>query len=698
MEKAKTSCRLKGFTLLELIIVCALFSMILIGALSVLRPVSLLYKQNVEYETSRATSDIVSTYLEGVLNYADRMWIYEDKCADSSVYNEQDELNKFINTYFDGQSGHQTIYIMDVVNDPVVDASGNIIEEGYGRVYMREIGTGKNTIDDTTPKYLAISNGIYEDYGFQIDVQNALPRTLTTTVNVYKKSKTVTPSGVQSQNGVLALVDSNGRNRYESNGVEVVKSSNMLNICYYDVDLNSPTGIPNYVIVYKADGTTSKVSAFYSNPNSASITDATPQSNNYHIIFTLPDQEYYKSAAQNQLEYIDCAPKTITAACYTTKTLDEILEGAGFKVSAKYTNSNVLVEISKGLLNDGTDGWYVQNRASFDTDKKTAGTYSYFVYFESEMTTVNITFEQQPMVTAISAQNLIVSPGDSVSKGMFNVTVVRGGKTEAISSSSYDVTLADGSALDTLTPAAGGVYAVTVKYKGDGAISDDITCNAYILVPQVSGITAGKTKTVYSVGYTLTDADMSDIVVTAEYLPMNVGGVEITPTPTVVTSKAVFTYTTAPLVEGTDYINVSCTVGGSDCTTSIPIEVKSNALDAMFSLTNGNIGDSSGTITVNCVINNPSKQNGWTLKMTVPELSADVNGVVTSSVWSEHYDCSSDTKNSINIVGKDNSESVTIPITITVYWDDAGGPNITALKNMYDELQAGTYAWNYTIE
>lgn len=698
MEKAKTSCRLKGFTLLELIIVCALFSMILIGALSVLRPVSLLYKQNVEYESSRATSDIVSTYLEGVLNYADRMWIYEDKCADSSVYNEQDELNKFINTYFDGQSGHQTIYIMDVVNDPVVDGSGNVIEEGYGRVYMREIGTGKTTIDDTTPKYLAISNGIYEDYGFQIDVQNALPRTLTTTVNVYKKSKHVSPSGVQSQNGVLALVDSSGNSKYESNGVEVVKSSNMLNICYYDVDLNSPTSIPNYVIVYKADGTTSKVSAFYSNPNSASITDATPQSNNYHIIFTLPDQGYYENAAQNQLESIDCAPKNLTAACYTSKTLDEILEDAGFKVTAKYTNNNVMVEISKGMLNDGTDGWYVQNRSSFDTDKQTAGKYSYYVYFESKMTTVNITFEAQPMVESISAQNLIVSPGDSVSKGMFNVTVVRGGKTEAISASSYEITLADGSALKTLVPASGGVYPVTVKYTGDGAISNDITSTAYILVPQVSGITATKTETVYTVGYTLTDADMSDIVVTAEYLPIAVGGTAITPTPTVVTDKCTFTYVTTPLAEGSAQIGVACTVGGSTCTAAIPIEVKSNALDAMFSLaSNNSIGDTSGSITVNCVINNPSKQNGWTLKLTVSELSADVNGVVTST-WGGKYSFSSDTKNSITIVGNDNSESVTIPITITVYYEGAGGSNITGLKSIYEQLQTGTYTWNYTIE
>ena len=99
-SKAPTKTKkLKGFTLIELIIVCALFSMILSGALSVLRPVSLLYKQNVKYESARATSDIVSTYLEGVLKYADRMYFYEDRAATKYSENESLEYTRFINTY-----------------------------------------------------------------------------------------------------------------------------------------------------------------------------------------------------------------------------------------------------------------------------------------------------------------------------------------------------------------------------------------------------------------------------------------------------------------------------------------------------------------------------------------------------------------------------------------------------------------------
>lgn len=692
MEKAKTpkSRRLKGFTLLELIIVCALFSMILIGALSVLRPVSLLYKQNVEYESSRATSDIVSTYLEGVLNYADRMWIYEDKCADSSVYNESDELDKFINTYFDGSSGHQPIYIMDIVNDPVVDASGNVIEEGYGRVYMREIGTGKNAIDDTTPRHLAISEGIYEDYGFQIDIQNALPRTLTTTVNVFRKSKNITPTAVSQQNGVLALVDASGNNRYESNGVEVVKSSNMLNICYYDVDLNSPTGIPNYVIVYAQDGTTSKVSSFYSNPNSAMISDATPTSNNYHIIFTLPDQEYYKNAAMNQLEYIDCSPKSITAACNTTKTLDDILTDAGFKVSAKYTNSNVLVEVTKGVLNDGTDGWYVQNRVDFDTNKQTAGTYTYYVYFESEMTTFNITFEEQPLVTSISAQNLIVSAGDTISKGLFSVSVVRGGNTEPIDSMSYSITLADGSDLSSLVPVAGQQYEVIVKYTGDGAAATDISSSAYILVAELDTISAAKSTKTYPVGYTLTDADMDDIVVTANYKEILFNGTPYTPPAQTVTNGCTFSYPTGALAAGTSTITVTHSSG---MTTTIPITATESALSVSLNYTSGSVGANAGNIEFSCAVSDPDMK-GWTLTITLPFTPSRAQALSWNQAVGNNYSCSG---NILTIKGAAGYDEVTLPMGIYIDWEAAGSANLSELSNMYTQLQSGTYIWDYTL-
>ncbi len=691
-DKTPKSRRLKGFTLIELIIVCALFSMILIGALSVLRPVSLLYKQNVEYESSRATSDIVSTYIEGVLNYADRLWIYEDKSADSSVYNENAEFEKFLNTYFDGSSGHQPIYIMDIINDPVVDGSGVVLEEGYGRVYMREIDTGKASIDDTSPRYLAISEGIYEDYGFQIDVQNSLPRTLTTTVNVFKKSRHVTPVATQEQNGVLSLVDSNGRSMYEANGVEVVNSSNMLNICYYDVDLNSPTSIPNYVIVYKNDGTTSKVASFYSNPNAASVTDATPVSNNYHIIFTLPDQAYYKNAAMNQLEYISCTPKNIIAACNTLSTLDELLEEVGFKVSAKYTNSNVMVDVTKGVISDGTDGWYIQNDYEFDTHKQTAGTYTYYVYFESEMVTFNITFEEQPLVTAIMAPDLIVSAGDTVSEGLFSVSVIRGGNTEPIDSLSYDVALADGSALSSINPvAAGAQYDVVITYTGDGAAAANITTTARILVAEVDTITAVKGKTTYPVGHVLTDADMEDINVIANYKEMIVGGSAYTPTSKTLKSDAyTISYPTAPITEAGATITVTHIQSG--ITTNIPIIGSDSSLSVALDYTAGSASDSSGNIKFNCVVSDPDLK-GWTLTITLPYTPAAIQ---QEGAWNE-LDGYTVSGNTVTIKGKAGIENITVPVGIYIYWETAGGANITALADMYNQLQAGTYVWDYTI-
>lgn len=68
---------LKGFTLIELIIVMAVFSLIMVGALSLIDPVSSINKKASTNERTSAYVDNIQEYLVGSLQYSDNLWVYQ---------------------------------------------------------------------------------------------------------------------------------------------------------------------------------------------------------------------------------------------------------------------------------------------------------------------------------------------------------------------------------------------------------------------------------------------------------------------------------------------------------------------------------------------------------------------------------------------------------------------------------------------
>ena len=68
--------KLKGFTLIELIVVLAIFSMVMFGALALILPVSNQFRSTVRFENVRANLDNIRLYIEGSLRYADRAYLY----------------------------------------------------------------------------------------------------------------------------------------------------------------------------------------------------------------------------------------------------------------------------------------------------------------------------------------------------------------------------------------------------------------------------------------------------------------------------------------------------------------------------------------------------------------------------------------------------------------------------------------------
>lgn len=96
--------KLKGFTLVELIIVMAIFSGIAVGALAMIRPAMQLFNKTASQEGASADIDNISRYIQDNLKYADRVinCVGFDKFEDI-VYTDEyrkstyDEVNKEVN-------------------------------------------------------------------------------------------------------------------------------------------------------------------------------------------------------------------------------------------------------------------------------------------------------------------------------------------------------------------------------------------------------------------------------------------------------------------------------------------------------------------------------------------------------------------------------------------------------------------------
>lgn len=132
MKKTKA----KGFTLIELIVVVAIFSMILFGAMQLMDPVSKIFQRTSNYEASAATVDNVKRYIEGSLRYADFVDVYE--CGELLCKADADvsaQINTFMNSYFKDACERDTdttskyriidVYVMKINNKE----NGRITEE-----------------------------------------------------------------------------------------------------------------------------------------------------------------------------------------------------------------------------------------------------------------------------------------------------------------------------------------------------------------------------------------------------------------------------------------------------------------------------------------------------------------------------------------------------------------------------------------
>jgi prepilin-type cleavage/methylation N-terminal domain protein len=204
MEKNK---KLKGFTLIELIIVMAVFGILMVAVMSIMNPLSKIVKKASLQEANSAAVDNMKRYMEGSLRYSDCIEVFVGDLVDFSgnpVADEDAAVLRFVENHYTNRTnpgtenpltgkirmlkidnadgGRVTEYEWDftagytyieydsdgkVVQEEQLDSNGNVIKDADGNpemqdVYYREPAVISNKKVDSS----VINPVYYEDYSF----------------------------------------------------------------------------------------------------------------------------------------------------------------------------------------------------------------------------------------------------------------------------------------------------------------------------------------------------------------------------------------------------------------------------------------------------------------------------------------------------------------------------------------------------
>lgn len=132
----KNKKNLKGFTLVELIVVMAVFGIIMLGAMQFLDPVSRMMKGASLQEANSATVDNIKRYFEGTLRYASSVYVHNGDLKEYDTggnpvvitgSSEEDRQKKavtnFVDSYFKDKAGSDNkpitgqVHVMKIDND-----------------------------------------------------------------------------------------------------------------------------------------------------------------------------------------------------------------------------------------------------------------------------------------------------------------------------------------------------------------------------------------------------------------------------------------------------------------------------------------------------------------------------------------------------------------------------------------------------
>ncbi|MDE6789767.1 MAG: prepilin-type N-terminal cleavage/methylation domain-containing protein [Ruminococcus sp.] len=152
MNKNKTA--MKGFTLIELIIVLAIFSVIMTLVMSFIDPVSRIMTKTSVRERTSAYVDNIGDYISKSIRHAQNIVVYEHDLykdgVDAAFCTESELVMDFVDNYYDGGIDENLdplkgkVHVLKLINNTVTDGS-DTLEEGriYESVYDFTAGMGK---------------------------------------------------------------------------------------------------------------------------------------------------------------------------------------------------------------------------------------------------------------------------------------------------------------------------------------------------------------------------------------------------------------------------------------------------------------------------------------------------------------------------------------------------------------------------
>lgn len=171
----KVSKKLKGFTLLELIIVIALFTIIMAAVMTLIDPVSKVMSKASIQEKNSSSVNVIKDYLEGSMKYSAFLTAYTGEFNKDKVFNgktiadEEDAVEDFVDTYFDGRIDSNKNLAKGKVRVIEIDNTdgGKIYESVYNFTAGDQINKPKVKLEKKHSQ--AVNKNYYNDYSFYFD-------------------------------------------------------------------------------------------------------------------------------------------------------------------------------------------------------------------------------------------------------------------------------------------------------------------------------------------------------------------------------------------------------------------------------------------------------------------------------------------------------------------------------------------------
>lgn len=238
----------KGFTLIELIVVLAIFGLILVGAMNLLPPVRKVMTYTEVHEEGNAVVDSITQYLEGSLSSAEYLDVYNTMPASDA--DRVALVQGYAQTYYDGvlRGGSGTedaainyasgrIHVMTIDN-----ANGGKISE---YVYSCDFGDNANKVAgicniSELSGSEAVNKVAYQNYTHEIRLG-----TYDETTWLDPSSYVSFASAVTAKNTCFSIKSSTTRN----NGNDTYNFYNTASLSLMNIMQRSTTGVPNYFVI-----------------------------------------------------------------------------------------------------------------------------------------------------------------------------------------------------------------------------------------------------------------------------------------------------------------------------------------------------------------------------------------------------------------------------------------------------------------